>query len=117
MTAIITQKFRQHNATQFIESFSETAGNTYYVMYGKSMPFTAATSGGDDVDVPSPLDDVTLRFILKLLIIGCIKCLTTTAELHIVVLSQHLNPLRHLVSAGMFLNICIRLVPLNSQNL
>ena len=64
MTAIITQKFRQHNATQFIESFSETAGNTYYVMYGKSMPFTAATSGGDDVDVPSPLDDVTSEYEL-----------------------------------------------------
>ena len=62
MTAIITQKFRQHNATQFIESFSETAGNTYYVIYGKSMPFTAATTGGDDVDVPSPVDDVSSEY-------------------------------------------------------
>ena len=62
MTAIITQKFRQHNATQFIESFSEAAGNTYYVIFGKAMPFTAATTGGDDTNVPSPVDDVTSEY-------------------------------------------------------
>jgi hypothetical protein len=62
MTAIITQKFRQHNATQFLESFSETAGNTYYVMFGKAMPFTAATTGGDDTNVPSPVDDVSSEY-------------------------------------------------------
>ena len=31
MSAIITEKFRQHNANQFNESFTETAGNAYYL--------------------------------------------------------------------------------------
>ena len=35
MTAIITEKFRQHNANQFSESFSETAASTYYLFLGK----------------------------------------------------------------------------------
>ena len=30
MSAIITEKFRQHNANQFFESFTETALNKYY---------------------------------------------------------------------------------------
>ena len=46
MTAIITEKFRQHNATKFFESFSETSGNTYYLFVGKTTPFTSGTSGG-----------------------------------------------------------------------
>jgi len=29
MAAIITEKFRQHNAEQFFESFSEAAASTY----------------------------------------------------------------------------------------
>ena len=48
MTAIITEKFRQHNATQFFESFSEASATVYYLMIGKSMPFTSGTSGGSD---------------------------------------------------------------------
>ena len=40
MTAIITEKFRLHNATQFQESFSEAAPNTYYMLIGKATPFT-----------------------------------------------------------------------------
>ena len=35
MTAIITEKFRLHNATQFFESFSEAAANKYYMLIGK----------------------------------------------------------------------------------
>ena len=35
MSAIITEKFRQHNANQFHESFSETAPSTYYLFIGK----------------------------------------------------------------------------------
>ena len=35
MTAIITEKFRQHNATQFFESFSEASATVYYLMIGK----------------------------------------------------------------------------------
>ena len=46
MTAIITEKFRQHNANQFNESFSEASSNTYYLFLGKAMPFTSGTSGG-----------------------------------------------------------------------
>jgi len=62
MSAIITEKFRQHNATQFHESFSEASGNTYYLMIGKSSPFTSATSGGTDDSPPTPADDVTSEF-------------------------------------------------------
>ena len=62
MSAIITEKFRQHNATQFHESFSEASGNAYYLMIGKSSPFTTATSGGTDDSPPTPADDVTSEF-------------------------------------------------------
>ena len=41
MAAIITEKFKQHNANQFYESFSETAKNTYYLFVGKATPFTS----------------------------------------------------------------------------
>ena len=44
MAAIITEKFRLHNASQFVESFSETAANVYYLFLGKSSPFSSATS-------------------------------------------------------------------------
>jgi len=56
MTAIITEKFRQHNAVQFYESFSETAANTYYLFIGKSTPFTTGTTGGSDTSPPTPAD-------------------------------------------------------------
>ena len=62
MAAIITEKFRQHNATQFYESFSEAAANVYYLMIGKSTPFTAATSGGTDDSPGTPADDVGTEF-------------------------------------------------------
>ena len=62
MSAIITEKFRQHNATQFYESFSEASANVYYLMIGKSVPFTAATSGGTDVAPATPADDVSTEF-------------------------------------------------------
>ena len=62
MSAIITEKFRQHNATQFHESFSESSGNAYYLTIGKSSPFTSATSGGTDDSPPTPADDVTSEF-------------------------------------------------------
>ena len=62
MTAIITEKFRLHNATQFYESFSETAKNVYYMLLGKATPFTSATSGGTDASPPTPADDVTSEF-------------------------------------------------------
>ena len=62
MAAIITEKFRRHNATQFQESFSEAALTAYYLMIGKSTPFTAATSGGTDDSPSTPADDVTTEF-------------------------------------------------------
>ena len=62
MAAIITENFRQHNAEQFYESFSEAAASTYYLFIGKSSPFTNSTSGGDDNSPPTPRDDVTTAF-------------------------------------------------------
>jgi len=59
MTAIITEKFRQHNADQFFESFSEAAPTVYYMLIGKTTPFTSATSGGTDSTPPTPADDVS----------------------------------------------------------
>jgi len=62
MAAIITEKFRLHNATQFYESFSEASKNVYYLMIGKSVPFTSGTSGGSDDSPPTPVDDVSTEF-------------------------------------------------------
>ena len=58
MAAIITEHFRQHNAEQFFESFSEAAPTTYYLFIGKSTPFTLSTSGGSDNSPPVPNDDI-----------------------------------------------------------
>ena len=62
MTAIITEKFRAHNANQFFESFTESSGNTYYLMIGKATPFTSGTSGGSDDSPPTPADDISREF-------------------------------------------------------
>jgi hypothetical protein len=62
MTAIITEKFRQHNAGQFYESFSEAAATTYYLFIGKSTSFTSGTSGGSDGAPPTPSDGVGEEF-------------------------------------------------------
>lgn len=62
MTAIITEKFRLHNATQFYESFSEAAKNTYYLFIGKSTPYTSGTTGGTDSSPPTPADDISSEF-------------------------------------------------------
>ena len=62
MAAIITEKFRLHNAEQFYESFSEASKNVYYLMIGKSTPFSTTTSGGTDGAPPSPADDVSSNF-------------------------------------------------------
>ena len=43
MPAIITSKFRVHNAAQFLESFSEAVSNTYYLGIGTSQPFGTET--------------------------------------------------------------------------
>jgi hypothetical protein len=62
MSAIITEKFRQHNAGNFYESFSEASANVYYLMIGKATPFTSATTGGSDTSPPTPADDVSTEF-------------------------------------------------------
>ena len=59
MAAIVTNKFRLHNAEQFYESFSE-ASTSYYLFVGRPQPWTATTpyGGGTDVAPPTPLDNV-----------------------------------------------------------
>lgn len=59
MAAIITEKFRLHNAEQFTESFSEASPSNYYLFVGKSTPYTSGTTGGDDSNPPAPLDTIT----------------------------------------------------------
>ena len=56
MSAIITEKFRQHNADQFVESFTETSNSTYYLFVGKATAYTSATTGGSDSTPPAPVD-------------------------------------------------------------
>ena len=65
MPAIITNKFRIHNSKQFQESFSEAAGNVYYLGIGRSLPFTTSTRGdsrtanlGTDVLPITPADNI-----------------------------------------------------------
>jgi len=58
MSAIITEKFRQHNANQFIESFTEASASTYYLFLGKATAFTSSTTGGSDSSPPTPADSV-----------------------------------------------------------
>ena len=60
MAAIITEKFRQHNADQFFESFSEDLSiSTYYLFVGKATTFTSSTTGGSDSSPPTPSDGPT----------------------------------------------------------
>ena len=63
MAAIITEKFRLHNADQFEESFTESANSTYYLFIGKSTPYTSGTSGGSDSSPPTPVDGPSDEFL------------------------------------------------------
>ena len=62
MSAIITEKFRSPNATNFYESFTESSPNTYYLFIGKATPFTTGTSGGSDSSPSTPADSVSREF-------------------------------------------------------
>lgn len=66
MAAIITEKFRQHNANKFYESFSGTGNTTYYFFIGKTNTYIAADNNGvvgvSDSVPPVPADDVTTEF-------------------------------------------------------
>ena len=59
MPAIITSKFRFHNAEQFKESFSEAAPSNYYLFVGRPSEFSTATGGGPDSAPPTPVDNRT----------------------------------------------------------
>jgi len=57
MPAIVTSKFRLHNAEQFVEAFSETAATNMYLFIGRVDPWgTNAGETGDDVTPPTPID-------------------------------------------------------------
>ena len=62
MSAIITEKFRQHNARNFYESFSEASPDVYYLFLGKATPFTTGTTGGSDSSPSTPADSVSREF-------------------------------------------------------
>ena len=69
MPAIITNKFRIHNQEQFVESFSETASNTYYLGIGRPQAFATATrpdlrteNEGSDTSPLTPVDSVQEEF-------------------------------------------------------
>ena len=57
MAAIITSKFRFHNAEQFKESFSEAAPTYYYMFIGRPSAFASGTTGGTDSAPPTPVDN------------------------------------------------------------
>ena len=69
MPAIITNKFRRHNAQQFVESFSETANTVYYMGLGRSQAFGTSTRGdsrtdNEDTDTSplTPVDSIQDEF-------------------------------------------------------
>ena len=69
MPAIVTNKFRIHNAEQFKESFSEASPNVYYMMLGRPQAYATSTRGdsrteneGSDAAPITPADDIVSEF-------------------------------------------------------
>ena len=69
MPAIITNKFRLHNASNFVESFSESSPNIYYLAIGRPQAFATSTGGdsrtqfeGTDASPLTPADSVSDEF-------------------------------------------------------
>ena len=69
MPAIITNKFRIHNAEQFVESFSEATPSVYYLGIGRPQAFGTLTRGdgrtenqGSDTAPLTPVDSVQDEF-------------------------------------------------------
>src|SRR5210317_159784 len=69
MPAIVTNKFRIHNAEQFSESFSEASPNIYYMGIGRPQAFGTLTRGdsrttneGTDASPLTPVDSVQDEF-------------------------------------------------------
>ena len=58
MAAIISSKFRIHNAEAFYESFGEAAATNYYMFIGRPQQLSATTGGGSDAAPPVPTDNV-----------------------------------------------------------
>ena len=70
MPAIITDKFRIHNAEQFSEAFSETSGNTMYLGIGRPQAFATSTRAdsrtnneGTDTAPVTPSDNINSQFL------------------------------------------------------
>ena len=69
MPAIITNKFRRHNAQQFVESFSESANTVYYMGLGRPQAYATSTRGdsrteneGTDTSPLTPVDSIKDEF-------------------------------------------------------
>ena len=69
MPAIVTNKFRIHNAEQFSESFSEASANVYYMLLGRPQAFATSTRGdsrtdneGSDSAPLTPADSIETEF-------------------------------------------------------
>ena len=69
MPAIITNKFRIHNQEQFVESFTESAANVYYLGLGRPQAFATSTRGdsrtdneGSDSAPLTPVDSIGEEF-------------------------------------------------------
>ena len=56
MAAIITNKFRIHNAEQYVEAFSEASGTNVYLFIGRPQPWS------DDTSPDTPVDNITSHF-------------------------------------------------------
>ena len=69
MPAIVTNKFRIHNAEQFSESFSEASPTVYYLMLGRPQAFATSTrpdsrteNEGTDSSPLTPVDSVDYEY-------------------------------------------------------
>ena len=69
MPEIITNKFRIHNQEQFVESFSESASNVYYLGIGRPQAYATATrpdsrtdNAGSDSAPLTPVDSIGDEF-------------------------------------------------------
>ena len=69
MPAIVTNKFRIHNAEQFSESFSEASPNVYYLLLGRPQAFATSTrpdsrteNEGTDSSPLTPVDSVDYEY-------------------------------------------------------
>ena len=69
MPAIITNKFRVHNQEQFVESFTESGANVYYLGIGRPQAFATSTrpdlrteNEGTDAAPLTPVDSIGDEF-------------------------------------------------------